>query len=53
MLEMTPTSLADAVAPHTGKIIKNCLRVFERGESLLQNVLHFVFKLSQSSEIVL
>jgi len=31
----------------TGKIIKNGLRVFERGEHLLQNgILHFVFKLS-------
>jgi len=49
---MTPTSLA---APRTGKIIKNGfrVRVFERGENLLQNgILHIVFKLSQSSEIV-
>jgi len=33
-----------------GKIVKNVLRVFERGENLLYNVLHFVIKLSQSSE---
>jgi len=37
---MTPTPLA--VAFRTGKIIKNWLRVFERGENLLQNcILHF------------
>jgi len=35
---MTPKSLAVAVlAPRAGKIIKNSLRVFERGENLLQN----------------
>jgi len=34
---MTPSSLSAAVAPLTGKIIKNDLRVFERGENLLQN----------------
>jgi len=40
--------------PRTGKIIKNDLRIFERGEQLLQNgILHVVFNLSQSSEIVL
>jgi len=54
MPEMTPTSLAVAVAPRTGIIIKNDLHVFERGQDLLQNgILHFVYKLSQSSEIVL
>jgi len=37
MTDMTPMSLAAAIAPHTGKIIKNGLRVFERGEYLLQN----------------
>jgi len=37
MPDMTPTSLAAAVAPHTGKIIKDGLRVFERREHLLQN----------------
>jgi len=43
-----------AVARRTGKIIKNGLSVFEREENLLQNgILHFEFKLSQSSEIVL
>jgi len=35
----------------SGKIIKNGLSVFKRG-NLLQNVIiHFVFRLSQSSEI--
>jgi len=49
----TPTSLAAAVAPCTGKIITNGLHVFERGENLLQNgILHFTFKLSQLPEIV-
>jgi len=49
-----------AVAPCTGKIIENGLRVFERGENLLKMVYHVytivqsvAFKLSQSSEIVL
>jgi len=47
-------SLVTVVAPRTGKIIKNGRSVFERGEKLLQNgELHFVFKLSQSSEMVL
>jgi len=50
----TPTPFAAPVAPRTGKIIKNGLRVFERGENLLLNgILHFAFKLSQSSKIVL
>jgi len=35
MPDMTPTSLAAAFAPRTGKVIKNGLRVFERGENLL------------------
>jgi len=35
MPDITPTSLAEAVAPCTGKITG--LRVFERGENLLQN----------------
>jgi len=49
---MTPTSLAAAVASHTGKIMKNG-HVFERGENLLQNgILHLAFNSSQSSEIV-
>jgi len=39
---------------HTGKIIKYRLRVFERRENLLQNdILDFVSRLNQSSEIVL
>jgi len=33
------------VAPRTGKIIKNSLNVFERGENLLQNaILNFAFR---------
>jgi len=52
MLDMTPTSLAVAVVPRTGKIIKNSLRVFESGENLLQNgILHTLYL--SSSEIVL
>jgi len=35
--DMTPMSLAAAVVPRKGKIIKNGLHVFERGENLLQN----------------
>jgi len=51
---MMPTSLVAAVAPRTGKIIKNGLRVFERGENLLQiGILHFVLRSSQFSEITL
>jgi len=54
MPDMTPTSLAAAVAPRTGEIIRNGLGVFEKAENLLQNgILHFAYKLSQSSEIVL
>jgi len=34
---MTATSLKTAVAHRTGKIIKNSLTVFERGENLRQN----------------
>jgi len=35
------TSLVAVVAPCTGKIIKNSLGVFERGENMLQNgILH-------------
>jgi len=52
--DMTPTSLAAAVAPRTGKIFKIILCGFERRENLLQNGIPlFVFKLSQSSEIAL
>jgi len=50
---MTMTSLVAAVVSRTGKIIKIGLSVFERGENLLQNGMVFVFKLSQSSGIVL
>jgi len=50
----TPHDIASLIAPRKGKIIKNDSCVFERGENLLQNcILRFVFKLSQSSEIVL
>jgi len=48
------TSLVAVMAPRTGKTTKNVVKVFERGENLLQNsILHFVFRLSQSSEIAL
>jgi len=54
MPEITPTSLAAALARRTDKIIKNGLRFFERVENLLPNgILHFVFKCSQSSKVVL
>jgi len=33
MPDMTMTSISAAVAPRTGKIIKNGLSVFERGEN--------------------
>jgi len=50
---MTPMSLVTDVAPRVDKINKNGLSVFERGDNLLQNgILHFVFKLSQSSDKV-
>jgi len=52
ILYMTMTSLV-AAGDTTGKIIKIGLSVFERGENLLQNGMVFVFKLSQSSGIVL
>jgi len=54
-LHMTVMSLAADVAPLTCKIINNGFNAFERGEYLLQNriLLHFVFRLSQSSEITL
>jgi len=34
------TSLAAAVAPHAGKIIKNVLRVFERAENFLSKMVY-------------
>jgi len=38
--------LVVAVAPHTGKTIKNVLDVFERGENLSWNgILYFVIRL--------
>jgi len=53
ILDMTPTSLAAPVTPRTGRIIKNGLCVFERGQNAKNGILHFVLKLSQSPEIVL
>jgi len=55
MPSMTPTLPVADVAPRVGKIIKNYLIVFERGEDLLQNgILHFLIRLiSQLSEIAL
>jgi len=51
ILHMSLTSLVVVVAPRTGKIVKNDLRVFEGGENLLQNgILHFVFRFSQSQK---
>jgi len=47
---MTPTSLVEAVAPRTGKIITNGLRVFER-EKICYKIIYYT--LSQSPEIVL
>jgi len=45
---------AGVLAPRTGKIIKNRLNVFERGENLPQNgILNVTFRLSQSSGIAL
>jgi len=42
------------VAPLTGKILKNRLHDFERGENLLRNgMLHFEFGIIQLSEIEL
>jgi len=47
---MTVKSLVAVVAPRTGKIVRNGLRVFEIRENFLQNcILHFVFNLYQSS----
>jgi len=51
---MMPTSFVEAVAPPTGKFIKNGLSLFERAEHLLQNgILHFVFSFCQLSKIAL
>jgi len=52
---MAVMSLVAVMTPHTGKIVKNSLRVFERGENLLQNgnIANFVFWFSQSSELEL
>jgi len=36
MPDMTATSLVVAVAPRSGKVIKNGVGIFERGENLLQ-----------------
>jgi len=45
---MTVMSFAAVIVPRTGGIIKNGIS----GENLLQKCIHFVFKLSQSLEIV-
>jgi len=51
---MTPMSLIAAIAPCTGKIIKNGHHVFKGGEDFLQNgTSHFIIRFSQSSEITL
>jgi len=50
---MTMSSLVVALAPHTGKITKNVLNVFERGENLLRNGIQFDFRWSQWSGIAL
>jgi len=42
-LDKTPTSLAAPVAPRTGKIIKNCFHVFERGENFYKMVYHTLY----------
>jgi len=47
ILHMRVLSLIAVVAPHTGKIVKHSVRVYERGENLLQSgVLHFVIRLT-------
>jgi len=46
MPDMTPTSLVAVVVPRTGKIMKNGLSVFERGENFLQNGILDTFHLS-------
>jgi len=43
---MTPTSLAAVVAPRTGKIIKNGLRVFQSGENMLYKMVYYTLHLS-------
>jgi len=54
VLHMRVTYFGAVVAPHTDKIMKNGLMFFDTRENLLQNgVFHFVFRLNQSSEIVL
>jgi len=45
MPDMTPMSPAAAIAPRTGKIIKNGPNVFERGENLLQNMVYYTLYL--------
>jgi len=52
---MRVTSLVAVVAPRASKIVKNGLRLFEKGENLLQMgiLVHFGFRLNQSSEIAL
>jgi len=42
MPDMTPTSFVVAIAPRTGKFIKNGLHVFERRENLLKIVYYIL-----------
>jgi len=55
ILNMRVTSLVAVVAPRTVKIVKNgvFLKKRKRRKFAKNGILHFVFKLSQSSEIVL
>jgi len=54
ILHMTVKSLVAVVATRRGKIIKNGLHIFERGENLLQNgIFHFVHISGQDSFISL
>jgi len=41
------------VAPRIGKVIKNFQKKFLKEEKICKKILQFIFKLSQSSEIVL
>jgi len=48
------TSVAAGVAPRTGTIIKNDLRLFERREHLLQNgIQHFIIRFNQRWKVII
>jgi len=49
ILHMGVTSLVAVVAPRTGKIIKNGLGVFGRGENLVYYTLHLSYANRQKS----